>query len=73
VDQTIGIIPANVGVGRHAKGIVEVEPEAAHDLVQRRVRTYTCAAAREVLAGALEHIDFPANAAEHVCSEQAAD
>jgi hypothetical protein len=41
--------------------------------MQRRVRADAGAAAGEVLAGALEHVDLPTDPAEHVRGEQPAD
>ena len=69
VDQPIGVIPADIVVGRHAQSVVKDKIEPAHELVQRWVRADAGAAAGEVLGGALKHIDLPADPAKRVRGE----
>src|SRR5262245_8404121 len=56
-----------------AHRVVELDSESAHHVVELRVGADAGAATRELVGVALEHRDVPADLAEAVRGEQAAD
>src|SRR5882757_7185611 len=67
------LVEEHDAVDGDAHRIVERDAEPPGDVVQLRMRADAGAAPGQLLGVALEHVGVPADAAEHVGSEQPAD